>query len=292
MRKLTINLVNSPPVFAGGTTYSKEDKSHLISPNYMKTLYLDAAGDPGWPPPFGKSRVEWYVLAGLALGPDDDLRIAQEIQKLLKEYVADAERAKWPSRNYEIHYHDIIFGKNIFSSLDDIKRKELSDKIFSLFALVKPTIFATAVNKTQMKRVYGGNAWNPRLLSMQSTIRRFSMYLRRENQVGTAMVDEEEYKKDKQIRQLVHNLKRYGAGIPNHTYQPMDDRLERLLNAISMSPSEMSTGTQLADVCSRSIWSHFEKSKSNRYLQLQQFFDSYNGVVYEPSIVPARHRWQ
>lgn len=259
----------------------------------MRTLYLDAAGDPGWPPPFGKSRVEWYVLAGLALDPDDDFHIAQKIKKLLEEYVTDAERAKWPSRNYEIHYHDIIFGENIFSSLNDIKRKELSDEIFSLFTLTKPTIFATAINKTQMKRVYGGHAWNPRLLSMQSTIHRFSMYLRREKDVGTAMVDEEEYKKDKQIRQLVHNLKRHGASISGRSYQPADDdHLERLLNTISMSPSEMSTGIQLADVCSRSIWSHFEKSKSNRYKQLEPFFDSYSGEAYEPSIVPARSRWQ
>lgn len=258
----------------------------------MRTLYLDAAGDPGWPPPFGRSRVQWYILAGLALDPEDDLKVAQKSKALLGEYISTTERAKWPDRNYEIHYHDIIFGQNIFSSLEDIQRKELADKIFSLIASANPTIFATAINKIQMKRVYGESAYNPRILSMRSTIHRFSMYLVRKGHVGTAMVDEEEYKKDKQIRQLVHSLKRDGAGIPSRHYQPYGDHLERLLNTISMSPSEMSTGIQLADVCSRSIRSHFEKSKSCRYEQLQPFFDAKDGMVYEPSIVPARSRWR
>ena len=39
-----------------------------------KTMYLDAAWDLGWPPPFGKSKVQWYVLAGLAVSPDDDYK--------------------------------------------------------------------------------------------------------------------------------------------------------------------------------------------------------------------------
>ena len=70
-----------------------------------------------------------------------------------------------------------------------------------------------------------------------------------------------------------------------------ENNLERILNAINMSPSEMSTGIQLVDVCSRSIWSHFEKSKSKRFHQLEPFFDKVKNRVYEPSVVPARKRW-
>lgn len=211
---------------------------------------------------------------------------------MLSEYVSTTERAKWPDRTYEIHYRDITFGENIFSALERIQRKELSDKIFSLIASANPTIFATAINKIQMKRIYGVHAHNPKLLSIRATIHRFSMYLERKGHLGTATIDEEEYKNDKQIRQLVYNMKRYGAEIRSRYYQPYDvNHLERLLDTINISPSEMSTGIQLADVCSRSIWNHFKKSKSSRYKQLEPFFDHNKDVVYEPSLVPARSRW-
>ena len=256
-----------------------------------KTMYLDAAGDPGWPPPFGRSRVEWYVLAGLVLSPEADMELSNKVSDLLAEYIPKEERAKWPDRNYEIHYHDIIFGKNIFSHLENEKRKELSDKIFDIITSAKPLIFATAINKTQMKRVYHSRAYPPRSLAVRSTIHRFSMYLNREEHIGSVVVDEEEYKKDKEVRQLVHDLKRYGAEIQGRHYQAMKvDNLERILNPINMSP-EMSTGIQLVDVCSRSIWSHFEKGKSNRFHQLEPFFDRDESRVYEPSIVPAPSRW-
>lgn len=81
-------------------------------------------------------------------------------------------------------------------------------------------------------------------------------------------------------------MKRHGAETPS-----IDNQLDRLLNTISISPSEMSAGIQPADVCSRSIWSHFENSKSHRYEQLQPFFDSNGGKVYEPFVVPERRIW-
>ncbi len=258
-----------------------------------RTMYLDAAGDPGWPPPFGKSKVEWYVLAGLVLESENDLKLSEKVEDLLAEYIPEAEREKWPDKHYEIHYHDIIFGKNIFSCLEDKKRKELSDIIFEIITSANPSIFATVINKTQLKRAYGDYAYHPRMLAMQSTIHRFSMYLKREQHIGSVVVDEEEYKKDKEIRHLIHGLKRYGAAIRGFNYQPWyEDKLERILNAVNMSPSEMSTGIQLVDVCSRSIWSHFEKGKSNRFHQLEPFFDRDGNHVYEPSVVPPRSRWK
>lgn len=255
-------------------------------------LYLDAAGDPGWPPPFGKSRVEWYVLAGLAIDPENDLKAKIESEKLLEQYVPNTERSKWPEKNFEIHYHDIIFGLNIFSHLQDFERKELSDNIFKLIIDCKPILFATAINKTQLKRKYGVYAYAPKILAMQATIHRFSMFLDRENLIGSAMVDEEEYKKDKEVRALVHQLRRYGATIRGINYQPMrENKLKRVLNAISLSPSEMSTGIQLSDVCSRTIWAHYEKKKSDRFHQLSGIFDKDGKRTYEPSVIPPPDQW-
>lgn len=170
------------------------------------TLYLDAAGDPGWPPPFGKSRTNWYVLAGLAFTTQNDMEAKLGAEELLEKYVPDSERNKWPDNNYEIHYHDIIFGINVFSHLQDFERKESSDKIFNLILGLKPQpiIFATAINKIQHKRKYGHRAYPVKILAMQATIHRFSMFLERENHIGSVVVDEEEYKKDKEVRVLIH----------------------------------------------------------------------------------------
>ena len=257
-----------------------------------RTMYLDAAGDPGWPPPFGKSGVQWYVLAGLVLSPEDDYRAKQESEKLLQQYVPDSERSKWPDRNYEIHHHDIIYGKNVFSHLQNFERKELADKIFEIIENASPVLFATAINKAQLKRVYGSNAHDPRVLAMRSTIRRFEMHLKTAQHIGTAMVDEEEYNKDKEIRKLIHQLRRHGAPVGGKDRQlRRKDRLEHILNAVNSSPSEMSTGIQLADVCSRSIWSHFERGKSQRYEQLKHLFDRSESKVFEPAIVPAESLW-
>lgn len=252
-------------------------------------MYLDAAGDPGWPPPFGKSKVQWYVLAGLAVSPDDDYKAKRECEKILQEYVSDSERSKWPDHNYEIHYHDIIYGKNIFSQLQDLERKEIADKVFAVIKNSSPILFATAINKNQLKRTYGQRAYEPRALAIQSTIHRFAMHLETNQQLGTVVVDEEEYKKDKEIRKMIHQLRRYGASIKGEYYQPQhDSKLERVLNAINYSPSEMSAGIQLADVCSRSIWSHFEKQKSHRYEQLKSWFNRVGSRVVEPSVVPSQ----
>ena len=256
------------------------------------TLYLDATGDPGWPDPFGKSKIQWYVLAGLALSTENDLKAKLGAEELLGKYIPDNERRKWPDSHYEIHYHDLIFGHNIFSHLKHPQRKELADEIFDLIINCKPVLFATAINKLQHKHKYGERAYAPRILAMRATIHRFSMFLEREDFIGSVVVDTEEYKKDIGVRTLIHQLRRFGATIRGINYQPRrENKLKRILNAINLSPSEMSTGIQLADICSRSVWSHFEKQKSNRFDQLKVIFDRGENQIFEPSIIPLKRDW-
>ena len=225
-------------------------------------MYLDATGDSGWPQPFGKSTKEWYVLAGIALDPENDLCATHQADTLLKKYIPDSVRDEWPDQNYEIKYHDIQRGKNIFSTLDDAERMKLSNEIFDLITSINPVIFATAVHKTQLKKVYGENAEIPRLLAMRATVHRFDMYLDREDQVGLTIADEENHKNDDEIRKLIYKMKREGASIPSRSHPTVPNYLDQLLNTATMSPSEMSTGIQLADVCCRSIWAHFQTGQS------------------------------
>lgn len=256
------------------------------------TLYLDTSGDPGWPSPYGKSRVNWYIVAGMALTPNQD-QIAQiEICNILGKYIDEKVRNTYPEHNYEIHYHDIIFGQNIYSSLEDFERKNLSDEIFNLLNILKPKLFATAINKTQLKRVYGLRAIYPRSLGTRATIHRYSMFLERVNQIGYMVIDEEEYRKDKELKSMIHESRRKGITLRGENYQPfLENKLKNILNNISFTPSHQSAGLQLADVCSRVTMSHFEKNKSIRFNQLEQFWDQKDSRIYEPSIFPLKSKW-
>ena len=156
------------------------------------TIYLDSAGDCGWCPPFGKSKIKWYIIAGLVLTPESDHKAQIEIENILGKYISKITRNEFLIEHYEIHYHDIINGQNIYSTLPDVKRKELSDEVFQLLNNLKPILFATAINKIQLKKVYGPRAFDIRPLALRSTIHRFAMYLERKNKIGSIIVDEEE----------------------------------------------------------------------------------------------------
>jgi hypothetical protein len=252
------------------------------------TLYLDASGDTGWTPPFGKSKTEWYVLAGLVLTPEADLKAHKETYRILEKYVPEDVRAKFPDKMYELHYLDVIRGQNLFSHLEQVQLKALADEVFALLLDLKPVLFATAINKTQLKRLYGSHAHAPNRLGMRATIGRFSIYLQRENLIGSVTYDAEEYRKDKSLQEMILGFRRYGIVLTGQNYRPrMDDTLGNLLNTINMSGSETSPGIQLADFCSRSVWQHFEHEKSNRFNQISMLGDG----NYEPSIFPPKHRW-
>src|SRR5437016_13596305 len=167
-------------------------------------IYLDSSGDPGWPAPFGKSVPNWYVVSGLVLAPEADHNAHLEVERILTKYIPDSQRNSYPVDHYEIHYHKLAAGRNLFSHMDHPARKQISDEIFALIKSLNPVLFATAINKIQLKRVYGWRAFDPKILALQATIHRFSMYLDREHKLGSIVVDEEEYKRDRQLQAKIH----------------------------------------------------------------------------------------
>ena len=100
-------------------------------------------------------------------------------------------------------------------------------------------------------------------------------------------MDEEEYRKDRQLQLMVRTFKRYGIIIRGSFYQPRYiERIERVLNTITFAPSITTPGIQLADFCSRTVWQHFERNKSRRFHQLSPLWDRNGNKVYEPSVIP------
>jgi hypothetical protein len=249
------------------------------------TLYLDSCGDPGWCAPNGKSQVRYYVVAGLALTTKVDLEAYSEVNRILTKYIGSATLRGY---KLELCYHHLIRGKNQYEGLDHPQRLAMANEVFDLLLRQKPVLFATVVDKVRMKQRYGFQAHDPKLYGMRATMHRFAMFLKRQTDgVGNVMMDTEEYRKDHLIQEMVRTFKTTGIIIRGWNYQPMyEEHLERILNTIGFSDSDLSTGIQLADVCCRTVWQHFEHGKSDRFKQLATLWNRDNDRIYEPSVVP------
>jgi hypothetical protein len=255
----------------------------MSQPTY--TLYLDTCGDPGWFPPNGRSKIKYYVVAGLALTPSNDMEAYTEVNRILDSYVSPWSMI---GQKAELCYHHLIRGKGIYSNLEHIQRLKMADEVFALLLHLKPVLFATVVDKVRMKQRYGIDAHDPKLLGIRATIHRFAMFLKRQaNGIGNVMMDAEEYRKDHAIQEMVRTFKTTGIIIRGWSYQPMyEEKLDRILNTIAFADSVTSTGIQLADVCCRTTWQHFESKKSNRFNQISPLWNGTQYRTYEPSVIP------
>lgn len=249
------------------------------------TLYLDSCGDSGWPPPFGKSKIRYYVVGGLALTPSQDLEAYRETERILKYYLP---WGTFGDQKYELCYHHLIRGKGIYSTLDHPQRLAMANEVFNLFLQLKPVLFASVIDKKRLKTRYGVNAYDPKLLGIRAIIHRFAMFLKRQTDgIGNVMMDAEEYRKDHAIQEMVRTFKKRGIILRGWDYRPIyEERLERILNTIAFADSCTSAGIQLADFCCRTTWQHYESQKSNRFNQIASLWNRDSTKVYEPSIFP------
>ncbi len=250
------------------------------------TLYLDACGDPGWCPPNGKSPIKHYVIGGLALTAASNLVANGEVERILNKYIPFS----WSVSKYkrELCYHHLIRGKGLYESLDHPQRLAMANEVFDLFLQLKPVLFSTVVDKERMKARYGVNAHDPKIYAIQATIHRFAMFLKRQtNGVGSVVMDSEEYRKDHLLQEMIRQFKSTGIIIRGWNYQPVhEEHLERILNTIAFSDSDLSSGIQLADVVCRTVWQNYESAKNQRFTQLAPLWNRDTYRIYEPSLVP------
>jgi len=274
------------------SSFKKESRSSIV--DYC-TLYMDASGDYGWPSPFGKSQTKWYTVGGIILTPEQDFEIKKRTNNILEKYIDDNIRSSFPSSYYELHYLELMCGNNIYQKLERIDRRHMADEVFQLIKDIKPIIIATSINKLQMKKVYEDNANPPKLLAVRSVVSKFSMHLTRNDKIGTVVYDEEEYRNDVLMRNMMTSFRRVGTEIKGWKYQPSKtDKLLNVLNTINLCPSELSPGIQLADFVARSVWQRYEREKGRRYDEIAPFWDvdQTNKITYSDSIVPARSKWK
>ena len=242
------------------------------------TLYLDGSGDPGFPPPWGKSRSKHYILAGVALTPLQDHSVHTQVFGLLEKHFG-----KDYFGTTELHYSDVIGGYGLFKGMPELERKEIADSVFTTLLGIKPVLFATVIEKGRLKTKYGRWAENPTSLAVRATADRFDKFIQRNGAIGGLHMDEEEIRKDGNLRGIIHRARTSGIKL---SVWKNDSKLSRFLNAIAFSPSQTSPGIQLADFVSHTCWMHFTYGKSDRFTQIAPLWDRTGGRVWEPSVVP------
>jgi hypothetical protein len=159
--------------------------------------------------------------------------------------------------------------------------------VIALLHSLQPILFGTVVDKDKLQQKYGLNAHNPKRLALRSIVQRFDMTLQRLNAYGTVVMDEEQYRKDADLRKMIHMARRFGLSIRGMLYSPRSStKPTRINGTVTFVPSEMSSGIQLADVVSGTTWRLYEKGDRTRFNRIASLFDRTGSRRWEPSLVP------
>lgn len=245
------------------------------------TLYLDASGDSGWFAPYGNSSNKFYVLGGLALSPEAEYSAKVKLAEIVNKHFSLVKPK-------ELKYTYIISNKvEPFKFLNENQRKALADDVFSLISELSPVLFSTVIDKEKLKIKYGEYAYDPKYLSLVSTVSRFSMMLKRNSCTGQVIMDDEHARKDKDLQKSIHELRGDDTIIRSSRYNPRSkERLERIINSILFSHSEASEGIQLADFIAKVVWIKYTYGKQDRFNQIEKLFDHNEYRYFDPSLVP------
>jgi len=91
----------------------------------MQLLYLDESGDPGWPPPYGKSQTEWFVLAGLSLEDNKWRSVNEQFVKIVRTNFGISYG------NFDLKYSALTTKYPVppYDKLNNVQKLQLADDI-------------------------------------------------------------------------------------------------------------------------------------------------------------------
>ncbi len=243
----------------------------------MKLLYLDAAGDPGFPPPFGKSTSMHYVLAGLSIDAKDWAIGNEKLLEIKRNYFPNIEDSQ-----IELKYSSLFNKIKPFDSLSGEQRKELADEIFDLILNLKPVLFAVVIDKLEHRKKYV-SAEKPNILAIRYMVPRFSMYLKRISDHGVMIYDSEEMHINKELRDFLLESRKTGVVLPHARIRSplsVQNRLYNIIETIFFIESHVSPIMQLVDFCAGTVFLKYERGKTDRFDQINNLFDSSQGKIY------------
>jgi len=247
-------------------------------------LYLDESGDSGWTPTYGGSSTEQYfVYAGVIVDPEENYRLKQRLNDIITEHFS----GKFV-RPEEIHYADICHQNGTYRHLDDEEASSLRDDLFQLILDIEPTLMASVVDKDRMKENYGDDANPPKQYAFRSIVDRFHKQLKSDDAVGMVTMDASESSIDKSLRELIYQAKGSGISLPGTRYKK-DSTLPRIMDTVTVTPSEMSPGIQMADIVAYQVRHKYHYStESKGFEAISHLFRDPDSVsLTEPSVIPS-----
>lgn len=250
-------------------------------------LYLDESGDSGWPQSVGGSSTSrYFIYAGVILTPEQNYDAKEELNQIITDHFSGIG-LRQPE---EIHYADAVHGKERFGQLSNDELSDLRDDLFDLILAIEPTLMATVIDKRRMKEEYGDDAFPPKRYSFRGTIDRFHKHLSAEDAIGVVTIDAAESTFDRRLRDLVYQAQNSGIKLPGAD-STTDSFLPRIMDTITMTPSEMSPGIQLADIVAYQVQNQYRHGDSHGFDAISHLFrDPDNSRLTEPSEVPAPWR--
>jgi len=257
----------------------------------MYLLFLDASGHSEFPPPYGRGKDTYYVLAGLAIKADRWFEAYTGLNQLCREYFPSC----WSG--IEVHYGDLINKRGVWDRLTDKQRKEFADEVFKLIFQIEPTLFGIVINKVRHFEAYK-EPESPRQLAVRFMVPRFSKFLQRKEELGLMVYDSETITTDRPLREFLTRGRLHGVvRAANWDFNPdamfqTQNRLEGIIETIFFLESKNSPGIQLTDFCAYAIWSKYERSNGNRFKEIYDLFDRADGKVYGLLVWEPKQRWQ
>jgi len=182
----------------------------------------------------------------------------------------------------ELHYGDLINGRNGYELLKPNDRFVFADRVWNFILDLRPSLMGTVVDKTIMRTRYQ-IPHETSQYAMRATIERFDKHLKSIGKYGMTIVDTQSF--EREMQQMVHESRRSGIKIAGRLPIVTDSNLENVLNSVVCCPSHMSPGVQLADFVAYATFSHFERDKSRRCNQVSSLWRKAEWFS-EPSVVP------
>jgi hypothetical protein len=212
---------------------------------------------------------------------EQNYEIRNGVENILQQYFPQSS-----SRPEELHYADLIHNKSYYDDLTDDKAYSMANDVFDLIKGVEPTLMGTVVDKRRMRTRYGDNAYPPKRYGFRATVDRFNKHLAANDAVGTVTIDVGDRGFDRKLRQLVYDAQDSGIEIAGSKKD--GSNVPNIMDTITMSPSEMSPGIQLADYVAYVTRHEHEYGNSDRYEEISHLWrDPDQAALEEPSVVPA-----
>lgn len=218
-------------------------------------LYLDEAGI--------SKNSNHFILGGTIIHSNDWKDINEKITNLKKECFQDVYVDLKGLRRRRKQY----ISKNVpnpFFKMEDIEVKDFSDKIFDILSERKVTLMASIINKNELNKIYGVNAWDPYILSFEFIIERFDKFLIKNNEYGMVQIEFGNKELSKNLRRAHDNFITHGTGF---------QQIEKIIESCNFVFGPKNNFTQLADIFINSIFRLFEYRNPDCYERYKPYID-------------------